>query len=418
MKQDQKHSSFANSKTLANLFLLAAVLLFVFAKFFSTGSAPWGYLIAFSEAAMVGALADWFAITALFRYPLGIPFPHTAIIPKHKARIANNLGDFICEHFLSTPQVMQKIEQMHISRTTMRWLAKRKNAKWLSGYLLLFAHHALIALRDSRAQTFIQKIAIENLKKISIAKYVASVLELMMADQRHQELLNEILEKLNTWIQDSTVQSVIAEKITEEANRTLHIKKVSEYIGEWGTRRIIALFAKEIEAIALDPHHELRYRFNASVQIFICRLQQDPSFIAKAEEIQHQIIHNPALKRYLTKIWSELLDWLEQDLTKENSLLQKKLETALRQTALHVVQDQALQQLIEERIHTLAPKFIHTYRQRFAKYIADRVNAWEEKELVAQLEKAIGKDLQYIRINGTLVGGAIGIVIHAVGQLF
>lgn len=418
MKKGYKISSFTKSKTLANSFLLLAILLFVFAKSYSVDSVAWGYLIAFSEAAMVGALADWFAITALFRYPLGIPFPHTAIIPKHKARIAENLGDFICEHFLSTPQVMQKIDQMQIPRSTMRWLIKKKNAQWLARYLVLFSHHAITALRDVRAQNFIQKTAIENLKKISIAQYLASILQLMMADQRHQELLNQILNKLSAWIQDPEAQSVIAEKLSSEANRTLHIKKISEYIGEWGTNKIVQIIAQEIESIAVDPHHPFRYRFHVSVQIFISRLQNDPAFKAKADEIQTQIIHNPALQHYLVGLWSELIDWLEQDLRHPDSILQKKLEKALQQTALHIVQDNALQQLLNERIQTVAPRLISTYRQRFARYIADRVNAWEEKELVQQLEQAIGKDLQYIRINGTLVGGAIGIVIHAVGRLF
>lgn len=367
---------------------------------------------------MVGALADWFAVTALFRHPLGLPFPHTAIIPRSKARIADNLGDFICEHFLSTDQVMQKIDQMQLPRQVMRWLARRKNAELIASYTTIVAQHSLTALRDVRAQQFIQQTTLDQLKKINMAQFGGQVLQLLTQDQRHQELLNVVLQKISHLVQTPEVQAVIAEKIALELKRTVHIKKLSHYLGDWGTEKIVNMIAKEVAAIADDPHHELRYRFHAYVQTMITRLQRDPAFTAKMADIQQQILENPELKDYVQGLWGQLVDWLEQDLHANHSLLRKKMTQAVRQMAQHILKDAGMQHLLDEKLKQIAPRLIETYRVRIARYITDRVNAWEDNELVYQLEHAIGKDLQYIRINGTVVGGAVGLVIHFIGRYF
>lgn len=408
----------AKSKALATSFLVAALVLFVIAKWQDDGAIYWGYLIAFAEAAMVGALADWFAVTALFRRPLGLPIPHTAIIPRSKARIASNLGDFICEHFLSTEQVMQKIEQMQLPRTTMRWLAKPANAQLMANYGALVVQHSLTALRDQRAQHFIQQTALANLKKINMAQFAGQILALLTADQRHQELLNQVLQKISDLVQTPQIQTLVAEKIAAELQRTVHIKKLSDYLGDWGTEKIVRLLADEMAAIADNPHHELRYSFHAYVQTFIQRLQADPAFQQKMLSIQEQWLHNPELNHYVQQLWTELLDWVELDLQSDSSAIQAKMTTTMQRVAKHIAHDDAMQQLLNEKLREIAPDIVSKYRLRIARYIEERVNAWEENELVYQLEHAIGKDLQYIRINGTLVGGAIGLVIHWLGRWF
>lgn len=409
-------SPLAKSKWIATSLLVGAFILFVVAKLQDTGAVSWGYVIAFAEAAMVGAVADWFAVTALFRRPLGLPIPHTAIIPRNKPRIASRLGDFICEHFLSTPQVMQKIKQMQLPRQTMRWLAKKQNAKLMAGYTTLVAQHSLTALRDVRAQQFIQDTAIHNLKKINFAQLGGQVLQLLTHDQRHQELLNQVLKKISQIVETPETQALLTEKIAAELKRTVHIKKISEYLGGWTTTKIVDLIAKEITEIADDPNHELRYSFHAYVQSMIYRLQTDPSFKQKTADIQQQMLQNPEVQNYLHGLWADIIDWLEQDLQAQDSVLQEKLAVGLRQVAQHIMTDPAMQQLLDEKIAQIAPPLIEKYRVRIARYIEERVNAWEDRELVYQLEHAIGKDLQFIRVNGTLVGGAIGVLIHFIGR--
>ena len=413
-----RFSPLAKSKFIATSLLVGAFALFVVAKLLDTGAVGWGYVIAFAEAAMVGAVADWFAVTALFRKPLGLPIPHTAIIPRNKSRIASRLGDFICEHFLSTEQVMQKIVQMQLPRKMMRWLAKKQNAQLLASYSTLVAQHSLTALRDVRAQQFIQDTAINSIKKINFSQLGGQVLQLLTHDQRHQELLNQVLKKVSEIVATPEIQAVLAEKIAVELQRTVHIKKISDYLGDWSTAKMVDLMVKEIAEIADDPHHALRYRFHAYVQTMIYRLQNDPDFKQKTADIQQQMLENPAVQNYLQGLWADILNWLERDLQAPDSVLQAKLALGLRQVAQHIMTDPAMQQLLDEKIAQIAPPLIEKYRVRIARYIEERVNAWEEDELVYQLEHAIGKDLQYIRINGTLVGGAIGLLIHFIGRWF
>ena len=405
-------------KALATGLLIAFFGLFLFGKWLGSDAVYWGYLIAFSEAAMVGAMADWFAVTALFRRPLGLPIPHTAIIPSNKSQIASRLGAFICEHFLATDQVMKKIKQMQLPRKAIRWLAQKQNASLMAGYATLIAQHSLTALRDMRAQQFIQDTAIENLKKINIAQLAGQVLQLLTHDQRHQELLNQVLKKISHLVENPEVQAALAAKVSAELKNTVYIQKVSNYLGEWSTEKIVNIIAKEIAQIAQDPHHELRYSFHGYVQTMICRLQTDPVFMQKTADIQQQMLQNPALQRYLQGLWGDTIDWLEQDLHAQDSVLQKKIAVGLRQVGHHIMHDAAMQQLLDEKLEQLAPQLIEKYRGRIAKHIEDRVNEWEDKELVHQLENAIGKDLQSIRISGTLVGGMIGLLIHFIGQLF
>ncbi len=410
-------SPLAKSKALATSFFVAALFVFVGASYFDDGASYWGYIIAFSEAAMVGALADWFAVTALFRHPLGLPLPHTAIIPRNKARIARNLADFICEHFLSTQQVMQKLNQWQLPRQLMRWLVKRDNAELMAGYTALVAQHSLTALRDVRAQQFIQKTAIANLKAIDFSTLLAQILELLTADSRHQELLDHALHGVSDVLQKEDIQAFITEKLSAEIKKTLHVKTLSDYAGQWGTQRLVKLVAQEVQAISEDSHHPLRYSFSAQLKTFIARLEKDPQFKRKVQVIQDQLLTDPILMQYLSSLWTEILDWVEQDLQSDSSLFKARLSTGLRQVAHHILQDTEMEQLLNEKLLQIAPPLIEKYRVRIAHYIADRVNAWEEDELVDQLENAIGKDLQYIRINGTLVGGFVGLVIHFVAQV-
>lgn len=410
-------SPLTKSKALATGFFVAALFVFVGSSYFNNGAPYWGYIIAFSEAAMVGALADWFAVTALFRHPLGLPLPHTAIIPRNKARIARNLADFICEHFLSTDQVMQKLDQWQLPRQLMRWLVKRNNAELMAGYTALVAQHSLTALRDVRAQQFIQQTAVANLKAIDFSALLAQILELLTADQRHQELLDHTLHGVSALLQKEEVQNFIAEKLSAEIKRTVYVKALSNYAGGWGTRRLVKLVAQEVQAISEDPHHPLRYSFSAQLKTFVARLEKDPSFRTKVQDIQNQILNDPVLMSYLSQLWTEILDWIEKDLQAEDSLFKSRLSMGLRQVAHHILNDAAMEQLLNEKLQEVAPPLIEKYRVRIAHYIADRVNAWEEDELVYQLENAIGKDLQYIRINGTLVGGFVGLVIHFLSQV-
>ncbi|MCQ9616372.1 DUF445 domain-containing protein [Paenalcaligenes niemegkensis] len=409
-------SPYNRMKGLATALLFAAASLFFFSKYVGDGTGAWGYLTAFAEAAMVGAVADWFAVTALFRHPLGLPIPHTAIIPRKKAQLGKNLANFICEHFLSTPQLMQKLRDYDVARRFANWLSRPANAVLVGDYVGLAALHSVSALRDKRAEQFIQATAIDNLKRIDLSALAGGMLDGLTADKRHQELLNHVLKWLNHLLQNDSVQRRVALAISSELNSSLHLKSLSRLAGGWSTDKLVSAFSKELDAIANDPNHELRRNFDGYLRLLIRKLKKDPRFHEQAGQLQDEIIHHPVLVAYLSSLWSDLIDWLQADLALPNSEIRGRISAGTTAFANHLSTDPAMQAVLNEKIDEFAPALIEKYRAQIASYIEARVVAWNEQELVSQLEKSIGKDLQFIRINGTLVGGAVGLIIHAVGR--
>lgn len=410
-------SPYTRMKTVATMLFFIAAALFVFAKYAGDGTGGWGYLSAFAEAAMVGAVADWFAVTALFRHPLGLPIPHTAIIPRKKAQLGKNLAEFICIHFLSTPQLMQKLREFDVAKRFANWLSRPKNSTLVGEYVALAALHSVSALRDQRAERFIQATAIDNLKRIDIAALLGGVIDALTVDKRHQELLNHVLRWLNHLLQNESVQRRVALAISNELNSSLHLKSLSRIAGGWSTDKLVSAFSKELDSIVKDPNHELRRNFDGYLRLLIRKLKRDPDFHKQADRLQEKILHDPVLIAYLSGLWGDLIDWLQHDLAQSDSEIRRRISASSTAFATHLASDAQMQAVLNEKIEAFAPTFIEKYRLQIAEYIEARVIAWNEQELVAQLESSIGKDLQYIRINGTLVGGVVGLVIHAVSQL-
>ena len=203
-------SPLARMKAIALGLLLLAALLYAMATHLLPSHPGWGYLAAFAEAAMVGAIADWFAVTALFRHPLGLPIPHTAIIPRKQARLGQNLADFICTHFLATPQVLAKLEAFDTAARLAGWLRQPSNAEALGGQLVGVARYGIHALRDERVRRFIQRSATAKLREVDLAALGGQLLDLLTHERRHQAMLDELLAQLDELLQDEAVQQRIA----------------------------------------------------------------------------------------------------------------------------------------------------------------------------------------------------------------
>ena len=414
---DRFRSPYVRMKSVATALLFVAAGLYVFSKYMGDGTGGWGYLTAFAEAAMVGAVADWFAVTALFRHPLGLPIPHTAIIPRKKAQLGKSLADFICQHFLSTPQLMQKLRDFDVASRLAGWLSRPSNARLVGDYIGLAALHSVTALRDQRAERFIQATAIKSLKRIDVSALLGELIDALTADKRHQELLNHVLKWLNHLLQKESVQKRVAQAITNELNASLHLKSLSRLAGGWSTEKLVSAFSKELDAIANDNQHELRRNFDGYLRLLIAKLKRDPEFHQQADLLQQQFIHHPVMINYLSSLWGDLIDWLQEDLAQESSEIRARISASSTAFAAHLANDPQMQAVLNEKIDEFAPALIEKYRVQVADYIEARVIAWNEQELVSQLESSIGKDLQFIRINGTIVGGVVGLLIHAVSHL-
>lgn len=407
---------------LARMKWIAAGLLGVAAAFYAMASLlqarhpMWGYVAAFSEAAMVGAIADWFAVVALFRHPLGLPIPHTAIIPSNKDRIGENLATFICANFLSTDQVLEKITRFDAALRLANWLAEARHAEQVTLHLSRVIRYVIDALDDARVREFFRKAVIEQIDKLDSATLAGQVIEVLTTDHRHQGVLDAMLRRLSAVLDNEMLQTQVSEAIAAEV-KYLRYVGLDTVAGRYATTKLVAGLIHLVGDMAERPDHPLRLQFDEFVISFARRLKEEPELRIEVESIKRQLLDSPALATYLHDVWTDVVTWVRGDLESDDSTLRSRTAAGIQMVGVRLQQDAAMQTWINEQLMTMAPKWIERYREDIRQYIIARVSDWNAAEMTDELERNIGRDLQFIRINGTLVGGLVGLVIYTTTQL-
>ncbi|OYW96235.1 MAG: hypothetical protein B7Z23_01225 [Pseudomonadales bacterium 32-61-5] len=399
--QHRWQSPVARTKLVAGCLLLLAALLYVLATAMEPRHAAWGYLASFAEAAMIGAIADWFAVTALFRRPLGLPIPHTAIIPRSKARIGQSLSTFITTHFLATPLVLSKLQALDLGGRLANWLRHPDNAEAVGRQLVGMARFGADSLQDERVRSFVQARLTDRVRKVDLAPLCGQILEVLTHQGKHQAMLDEALIRLDALLQDEDTRTLVANAITAEV-RTLRYLGLGKAVGGWSANKFVDGISALIAEVASDPLHPLRERFDEHLEV---------------ERIVAQLLEHPATTSYIQSLWKELTEWLQADLASPESRIGRRIVRLTQGFGEALASDPSMRNWINERLLATAPAMLERYRGQIGAYIAQRVENWESRELVEQMEQSVGKDLQYIRINGTLVGGLVGLALHALTQL-
>ncbi|GAB3380370.1 DUF445 domain-containing protein [Massilia agri] len=414
-----KEAELRQSKLLALAFFAGAALLFLSTLFLPQN---WwtGLLRAFSEAAMVGALADWFAVVALFkRVPIPIVSRHTEIIPKNKERIADNLALFVREKFLDTESIVGLIRRHDPVQKVAEWLVKPANTELLGQHLVRVGAWMLDFIEDSAVQGFIRRAVHAMVGSVDLSKSAGTILESLTRDGRHQELLNEGIVQLARLLDNADTQETIGQGIVDWLKEDYaFIEKMlpSELIGRKGADLAVRLASGILNKVAADPHHPLRQRFDAFTVEFIERLKRDPAFAQKAEEIKAYLLGDETLNGYLGSLWGELKGWLKQDLHSEDSTLRRRLVGMGAWVGKVLAEDPQLRASLSENLESAARGVAPEFAGFLTRHIADTVKQWDDREMSEQIELNIGKDLQYIRINGTIVGGLIGVTLYLLSQ--
>lgn len=409
-------TAFKRMRAMATGLLLGVFVLFLIARTLEGSASVWGYIRAFAEAGMVGAIADWFAVTAIFRHPLGLPIPHTAIVPRKQAALGLSLGRFISDYFLTVEQLMPKVQRYQPIRRLTRWLSRKANAQLVAQYATVWLQHALSAARDTRAARYFQVTILEGLQHVNLGRWIGKLLAALTEGQRHQEVVELALQWLDEALQNEDLQRKLAHAISSELRGTLYLKSLSAIAGGWSTDKLVAALSRELSAMSRDPEHELRQSFEEALQTLIGRLQDDADFQTQIQQWQNDWLAEPAVTHYVQTVWSQIINKIELDLQQPHSLIQARLAQALQLFARELYKDEAAQSVLNDKLHEVLPLIIEKYRHRVALYIQERVESWDSAELVDQLETQIGKDLQFIRINGTLVGGLVGLTLHTFSQ--
>jgi len=414
-----KETELRNSKLLALSFFVGAAALFILTLFLPQN---WwtGLLRAFSEAAMVGALADWFAVVALFkRVPIPVVVRHTEIIPKNKERIADNLALFVHEKFLDTESIVGLIRRHDPVQKVAEWLVKPANTELLGQHLVRVGVWMLDFIEDSAVQGFIRRAVHAMVGSVDLSKSAGTILESLTRDGRHQELLNEGVNQLAQLLDNADTQDTIGQGIVDwlkEDYAFIERMLPSELIGRKGADLAVRLASGILNKVAADPQHPLRARFDAFTHDFIERLKADPAFADKAEEVKAYLLNDATLNGYLASLWGELKGWLKQDLQSEDSALRQRLVATGAWVGKVLAEDPQLRASLSENLESAARGVAPEFAGFLTRHIADTVKQWDDREMSEQIELNIGKDLQYIRINGTIVGGLIGVTLYLLSQ--
>ncbi|MEJ0003900.1 MAG: DUF445 domain-containing protein [Pararobbsia sp.] len=412
-------------KVFATALLAVAALLFALAKSHHDAGG-WAWLTAFAEAAMIGALADWFAVVALFRHPLGLPIPHTAILPANKARVADNLAEFVRDKFLGTEALVEKVASFDPAGRLSGWLTEPANAALLGEKALGATAQLLGLIDDAHVKTLLYTALRRRAGEFDLAGGVGALLSTLTSDNRHQRLLDEGLKELAQWFGRAEVQQMLADKIVEVAGEEYpaligalgFMGLKAEDLGLKFAGGLVRGVNKWLHEISEDPEHERRQAFDRTVTRFIERLQSDASFKQRIDEHKQQWLARPELRTYVDGLWEEFTAWLREDIARPDSVLRAKVVAAASSLAHTLANDPALRASINAHMHEAMRAVAPDLRDGIARHIAATVRQWDDRTLVRDVELSIGRDLQFIRVNGTIVGGAVGLLIHAAGVFF
>lgn len=413
MNDDQKRKDLRRFKAFATaLFLLMAAVFIATTLLQKNDNSHWlGYLRAFSEAAMVGALADWFAVTALFHHPLGIKIPHTNLIEKSKEKIGDNLGDFVVSNFLSPKNIKPYIQKLKIAAVAGEWLDKPKNQQLMTDQATSVFKNIVQNLEDETVVTFIQQKTMEMTQDFKINKLMGSGLNYILENNDHQKIITKFATLIKSYISEN--QQLVQTRVKKESF-TLIPNFVDDAIAKKITRGLSSYF----EEIEMNEYHPLREELTLKLLDFSKELQENAAWEEKLQQMKSTFLSEEKMNEYATTIWTSLKTTLIKELDTEDSALKNYLKTNIETLAKNLKTDVALQQKIDQWIRVNAFKYILKNTHQFGALISGTVGNWQGRELSEKLELEVGKDLQFIRVNGTLVGGLVGLIIYTITEFF
>ncbi|WP_145339404.1 DUF445 domain-containing protein [Pantoea sp. PSNIH1] len=415
-----KYQQLKRSKQLALALLLAAAATFIVTLFLPPNFWVLG-VKAIAEAAMVGALADWFAVVALFRrVPLPLIARHTAIIPRNKDRIGENLGRFVQEKFLDTDSLLALIRRNNPAQLLAQWLNAPGNADRTGRHLLQVMRGFLDLTDDARIQQFMRRAVHRALDKVDLTQSSAMILDSLTKNNRHQALLDAAIEQLLQLLHKPGTREFIALQIVRWLKREHPVKaKVlpTEWLGEHSATLVANAVDSILDEVARDQGHELRLGFNRAVQRLIDRLKSDPEMAARAESVKQWLKEDESLNRYIGELWQDLRAWLKRDLSSNDSRVQERVRLAALWLGETLLADEALRSSMNQHLEDAARSVAPEFAAFLTRHISDTVKSWDARDMSQQIELNIGRDLQFIRINGTLVGGTIGLLLYLLSQL-
>jgi uncharacterized membrane-anchored protein YjiN (DUF445 family) len=399
-------------KLAATALLVFTAALFLVARHYEPTHWAWGYVASFAAAATVGGLADWYAVVALFRRPLGLPIPHTAIIPRNHLRIADTLGEFIETNFLAPEPVEKRLGEVDFAALVADWLVEPERAAALADFVLRLLPQTLGAIEQSGLKGFLGKRIMTELERVELAPLAAGLLSAVTEKGRHQRLLDELLGALEKVLTNEETLAALRERIRKELPALFNLYRADAYL----LRKIVASTSGFIQDARADRRHPLRVEFDSFVTGFIEQLRSSQAFARRAERLKRDLLARPEITAIAEGAWESLRTFLEQDSRAPDSQIRRQLEAMLVDIGGQLARDPAIRAEINRGMVRVLADFVQSQKSGVGRFIADQVKAWDIDMLIGRIELTVGRDLQYIRFNGALIGGLAGLALHALEQ--
>ncbi len=359
---------------------------------------------------MVGALADWFAVTALFRHPLGLPIPHTAIIPNRKDQLGRGLGTFVQTNFLAPAVLSERLRSVGVAQRLGVWLGQPEHAHRLSSNAGALVRGLTEVMGDEDIQRTLETGILQRVREVPAAPLMARVVEAAMSGRHHQALLDTTLNGLSGLLEEN--RWLLRQKLAEQSPWW-----VPEPIDDRLFKKFFAGVQGFLAEVAGDPDHELRHQLDVRVAELAVRLRTDPALIARGEQLKAELLEHPEVRAWLDSLWRNTKASILAVADDPDSDLRRRLDAALERAGRSLQEDPVLQAKVNGWIEKVVGYLAEEYGHEIADLIATTVARWDGAEASRRIELQVGRDLQFIRINGTVVGGLAGLAIYSIGQL-
>jgi uncharacterized membrane-anchored protein YjiN (DUF445 family) len=406
-----KQSQLNKFKWFAALLLFFMAIVYVVCEIFFTGHSWANYVKAFAEAAMVGALADWFAVTALFRHPLGLPIPHTNLIESGKKKIGDNLGDFVINNFLTTKAIKPSLKKLQIASRLGKWLLNDRNRNKLTQEILRIVKEGLSKLNDNDIVNIIKKQATGLIDKIPVHKLVADGLEKVINENMHQDWFTTIALHLRDFLDEN--REMVKQKVKEESYFL-----IPGFVDNMIAEKITNAGIQYMTGFAENKNHPARRQITEKLRVIAKDIKEGGNWSVKLNTLKNQLLSPQHLQDYSGMLWQYIKKQIEQDIEQPQSSIGQYLDRILYDMGNSLTNDIARQERIDKFVQVQVFKLIIKYKGSAGEMISNTVSNWPSRELSQKLELEVGKDLQYIRVNGTLVGGMVGLIIYTLTRLF
>lgn len=406
VKQLRRHKQLATG-----LFLLMLLVYIAMIWYGRSHAAHWiGYVKAFAEAAMVGALADWFAVTALFHHPLGLPIPHTNLIERSKKNIGDNLGNFVVSNFLSPQNIRPYIRKITVSAYVGDWLGSPKNTQLLLTEITKLLKDIIQKMDDEAVAGFIGKKGGELVGQVNLNQIVANALQYFLERGEQEPLVTSLAAKIKGYISEN--EDMVKERVKEESYFF-----VPKFVDQKLAAKISGGLIRYFEEIETDKKHKIRLEIADQLAQFVQDLRTQPRWQQEFQQLKNGLLSPEKVKRYANDIWSSIKQTLSEELSSPDSGLLRYLSKSIADLSDSLKNDTVLQERIDRWIRHTAYKYTLRNTSNVGTLISNTVGNWQGRELSRKLELEVGKDLQFIRINGTLVGGLVGLLIYTITRL-